>query len=121
MDPLIGSRSPTFSEDDVNVTPAVDTGESFLPDQHRIGIFWDMENVRVPRGFRAAEVNRLIREKLKPLVKAEKIKIAERRLYYDARKSSEMRTDREAFDMSGFTLVDCPTGSVACTGLPSQE
>lgn len=33
----------------------------------------------------------------------------EKRLYYDSRKTSEANTDRSNLDLSGFTLVDCPT------------
>ena len=77
-----------------------------LPANLLVGLFWDMENIRVPRGFCPRDASNMIRRKLSALGLQP---IAERRLYYDSRKSSEMRTDREAFDMSGFTLVDCPT------------
>lgn len=33
----------------------------------------------------------------------------EKRIYFDSRKASEIKTDRLNLDQSGFTLVDCPT------------
>jgi len=72
-----------------------------------VGIFWDYENVRIPKGFKASSVANKVRVAL-----AKHGQIKEQNLYYDSRKVSEERTDRESFDMSGWTLVDCPTRNV---------
>jgi hypothetical protein len=62
------------------------------------------ENVKVPRGYKTADAANAIRTAALPYGR-----IWEKRLYYDSRKATEVHTDRSNFDLSGFTLVDCPT------------
>jgi uncharacterized LabA/DUF88 family protein len=69
-----------------------------------IGLFWDYENIRIPKGFDTTTASNLIRENLLPFGR-----LCTRRLYYDSHKSSELSTDRMGLDNSGFTVVDCPT------------
>ena len=68
-----------------------------------VGIFWDYENVRVPRNKTTAGAVDAIRR-----LALEHGTVAEQRLYYDSRHETEQYTDRINLDMSGFTLVDCP-------------
>ena len=66
-------------------------------------IFWDFENVVVPNWCKASAAANAIREVVLPHGR-----ITERRLYYDSAKATSS-TDRIGLDLSGFTLVDCPT------------
>jgi hypothetical protein len=74
-------------------------------------IFWDYENVRLPKWVHTCEVASLLRNTVQS--SAERLgfrdhRIAERKVYYDSRKPSESTTDRQTLDSTGFTLVDCP-------------
>ena len=69
-----------------------------------IGVFWDYENVRVPKWCKTTDASNSIRAAV-----IHYGHISERRLYYDSKKESEVMTDRVNLDLSGFTLVDCPT------------
>ena len=69
-----------------------------------VGLFWDYENVRRPKSMDTYTVCSKLRDFF-----SKEGRLCERRLYYDSRKQTEIMTDREGFDMSGFTLVDCPT------------
>ena len=69
-----------------------------------VGVFWDYENVRIPREVRPSRAASAIRDAVLPFGQ-----IIERRIYYDSRKASELSTNRVCLDQSGFTLVDCPT------------
>jgi hypothetical protein len=64
----------------------------------------DYENVRIPRWCRTADAANAIRSAVIGYGR-----ISERRLYYDSKKASERNTDRVNLDLSGFTLVDCPS------------
>jgi hypothetical protein len=63
-----------------------------------------IENVKIPSGYRASEATNAIRS-----ATASYGRLWEKRLYFDSRKASEVKTDRLNLDLSGFTLVDCPT------------
>ena len=54
-----------------------------------IGVFWDYENVQIPRWCRATDVSNAIRAKLK-----EKGRIVERNLYCDSAKQQILRADK---------------------------
>lgn len=69
-----------------------------------VGLFWDYENIKRPRTVDTYTVCTRLRDHFRDAGR-----LCERRLYYDSRKQAEVATDREGFDMSGFTLVDCPT------------
>mmetsp|Transcript_11091 Transcript_11091/g.35232 ORF Transcript_11091/g.35232 Transcript_11091/m.35232 type:complete len:520 (-) Transcript_11091:197-1756(-) len=69
-----------------------------------VGVFWDFENVRIPRDFKASSVSAKIRDAL--LAHGH---IMEQNLYYDSRKTTEQNTDRVNLDSTGWHLVDCPT------------
>ena len=77
-----------------------------------IGIFWDYENVRVPRHLDVCDAWNCIRKAVdraaSDVAPAKHAIIAERRLYFDSRSPGELNTDRVKLDLSGFTLVDCP-------------
>ena len=75
-----------------------------LPPDVEVGVFWDFENVRIPSGFDATFAANKIRDAVLRYGR-----IVEQRLYFDSRKASEKGTDRVNLDLSGFTLVDCPT------------
>jgi len=82
------------------------------PKSMEIGIFWDYENVRVPRYVDVCDAWNFIRKAVdkaaSDVAPAKHPIIAERRLYFDSRSPGELNTDRVKLDMSGFTLVDCP-------------
>mmetsp|Transcript_41168 Transcript_41168/g.87694 ORF Transcript_41168/g.87694 Transcript_41168/m.87694 type:complete len:429 (+) Transcript_41168:50-1336(+) len=69
-----------------------------------VGIFWDGENVRVPRGYDVGRACNEIRNAVSMYGA-----IVEKSLYFDSRKDCESKTDRVHLDLSGFKLVDCPT------------
>mmetsp|Transcript_84922 Transcript_84922/g.274513 ORF Transcript_84922/g.274513 Transcript_84922/m.274513 type:complete len:305 (-) Transcript_84922:552-1466(-) len=87
------------SNEEVRASPPV-----VPPPMMDIGVFWDYENVRIPAGFKTATATTRILEALE----VHGI-IVERRLYYDSRKRTELKTDRVNLDSCGFSLVDCPT------------
>ena len=70
------------------------------------GLFWDYENIPLRAGQCAAHASNRLREICLGFGR-----LLERRVYHDPSKSSKhMRShNRRALDMSGFTLVDCPT------------
>mmetsp|Transcript_39063 Transcript_39063/g.129307 ORF Transcript_39063/g.129307 Transcript_39063/m.129307 type:complete len:407 (+) Transcript_39063:126-1346(+) len=74
-----------------------------LPPSVDVGVFWDFENVRIPKGFDPMCAGKMICDAV-----IQYGRIVEQRLYFDSRKPSEMGTDRLNLDHSGFTLVDCP-------------
>lgn len=67
-------------------------------------VFWDYENVRIPEWCPPGKISDGIREAVLPYGR-----IVERRLYYDPSKPSEQYLPRSHLDLSGFTLVDCPS------------
>ncbi|KAL3935069.1 MAG: hypothetical protein SGARI_003123 [Bacillariaceae sp.] len=69
-----------------------------------IAIFWDYENIRIPAWCPASTATEGIRNKV-----AKYGRIVEKRLYYDSRQPSEHAAPRAELDLSGFTLVDCPS------------
>jgi len=69
-----------------------------------VGIFWDLENVRIPKEVTASTVSSRLRHAILPFGK-----ILEQNLYYDSRKFTERATDRVSLDLTGWHLVDCPT------------
>ena len=69
-----------------------------------VAIFWDYENVRIPAWCPATAASEGIRNKV-----AKYGRIVEKRLYYDSRQPTEYMAPRSELDLSGFTLVDCPS------------
>src|SRR3569832_1418605 len=86
--------------------PAVTTSPFSLPDTGNtdVAVFWDFENVKIPEWCPAVKASDCLREKLLPFGR-----IVERKLYYDSSKKTEQFMDRSDLDLSGFTLVDCPS------------
>jgi len=72
-----------------------------VPPNVDVGVFWDLENVRIPKGFPASIASARMRE-----VVIDHGRIIERRVYFDSQRT---KMDRETLDQTGFTLVDCPT------------
>ena len=69
-----------------------------------VAVFWDFENVRLPAWCPATKAAEEIRNKV-----AKYGRIVEKRLYYDSRQPTELSAPRSDLDLSGFTLVDCPS------------
>mmetsp|Transcript_15099 Transcript_15099/g.23391 ORF Transcript_15099/g.23391 Transcript_15099/m.23391 type:complete len:460 (+) Transcript_15099:78-1457(+) len=69
-----------------------------------IAVFWDFENVRIPNWCPATAASECIRNKVSKYGR-----IVEKRLYYDSRQPAERSAPRSDLDLSGFTLVDCPS------------
>jgi hypothetical protein len=69
-----------------------------------VAIFWDYENVRIPAWCPPSTATEGIRNKV-----AKYGRIVEKRLYYDSRQPTEAAAPRAELDLSGFTLVDCPS------------
>eukprot|EP00579_Thalassiosira_antarctica_P004125 CAMPEP_0201904342 /NCGR_PEP_ID=MMETSP0902-20130614/55946_1 /ASSEMBLY_ACC=CAM_ASM_000551 /TAXON_ID=420261 /ORGANISM="Thalassiosira antarctica, Strain CCMP982" /LENGTH=476 /DNA_ID=CAMNT_0048438425 /DNA_START=48 /DNA_END=1478 /DNA_ORIENTATION=- len=69
-----------------------------------VAVFWDYENVRIPAWCPATAASEGIRNKV-----AKYGRIVEKRLYYDSRQPTEYMAPRSELDLSGFTLVDCPS------------
>ena len=69
-----------------------------------VAIFWDFENIKIPSGCTVPQASEALRNCL-----VQYGRIVERRLYYDSGKPTEMSLPRGDLDLSGFTLVDCPT------------
>jgi hypothetical protein len=69
-----------------------------------VAIFWDFENVRIPAWCPTSTATEGIRNKV-----AKYGRIVEKRLYYDSRQATEQAAPRAELDLSGFTLVDCPS------------
>ena len=72
-----------------------------------VAVFWDYENVRVPRNLEASQAAIAVQKAVLSLPNVRRI--MQRRLYYDARKPEEQATDRVGLSELGFTLVDCPS------------
>jgi uncharacterized LabA/DUF88 family protein len=77
-----------------------------LKTQHKgeIGIFWDYENTQVPDWCSAAKASECIRKHVEP-----RGRIIERKLYFDSSKTSQQPLEKSALDLSGFSLIDCPS------------
>lgn len=69
-----------------------------------VAIFWDYENVKIPAWCPATTASESIRNRV-----AKYGRIVEKRLYYDSRQPTESMAPRSDLDLSGFTLVDCPS------------
>ncbi|KAL7572294.1 hypothetical protein ACA910_017892 [Epithemia clementina (nom. ined.)] len=69
-----------------------------------VAVFWDYENVRIPAWCPATTAAEGIRNKV-----AKYGRIVEKRLYFDSRQPTEYMAPRSDLDLSGFTLVDCPS------------
>ncbi len=69
-----------------------------------VAVFWDYENVRIPAWCPATAAAEAIRNKI-----AKYGRIVEKCLYYDSRQPNELGAPRSDLDLSGFTLVDCPS------------
>ena len=72
-----------------------------------VAVFWDYENVRVPRGQEASHAAVAVQKAVLALPGVRRI--IRRCLYYDARKATEQATDRVGLSELGWTLVDCPS------------
>lgn len=69
------------------------------------GIFWDYENISLPRAMDGAEASNRLREVCLRACG----RLVERRVYHDPEKVNSVQPhNRSALDMAGFTLVDCP-------------
>lgn len=104
--PARGLRQPSAINEDAELP-----NESPLPiiDFPSVGpadvaIFWDFENVRIPEWCPVSTASEAIRSKV-----AKYGRIVEKRLYYDSRQPTELAAPRSELDLSGFTLVDCPS------------
>lgn len=96
------SRAGYRTASSVSESPVESRSQEFgNPD---VAIFWDAENVRVPKDWSAGLAANAIRSTLSDFGR-----LIERRYYYDSRKESEQRLDRASFDLGGFVLIDCPT------------
>ena len=69
-----------------------------------IGVFWDYENVQVPSNRKGSEASNAIRAELQS-----RGRIVQRQLYYDSGKQQLKSSVKSSLDLSGFSLVDCPT------------
>jgi uncharacterized LabA/DUF88 family protein len=76
-----------------------------------VGIFWDFENVRPPRGYSLAKAAKCLRSFL--LKQPNTRKIGPQYVYYDSRKISEQSTDRVGLSELGFHMIDCPSRSLS--------
>jgi NYN domain len=86
---------PTVSNESGPPPPSSQPLYFSLPDTGPtdVAVFWDFENVKIPEWCAATKASDCLREKLLPFGR-----IVERKLYYDS-----------DLDLSGFTLVDCPS------------
>ena len=108
------TRSPSFKTDqhkvmnsDTLIPPSGEASpETDFPTVGTadIAVFWDFENVRIPNWCPATAASEGIRNKLSKYGR-----IVEKRLYYDSRQPAERSAPRSDLDLSGFTLVDCPS------------
>lgn len=69
-------------------------------------VFWDLENIRVPRRVSASKASNAISVAIRETGYVRDI--VHKRCYYDSRHIMERNTDRTAIDMGGWTLCDCP-------------
>ena len=85
---------------------------------NEVGIFWDYENVSLPRGVEeaAAAAQRLAR-----LATTLGGRVVELRLYHDSEKPTLHKPHRAALERLGFTIIDCPTSDKkeASTHIPA--
>ncbi len=101
----MNSSNPMISQSGEAVSPIQPTSSVFpTVGAADIAVFWDFENVRIPKWCPASAASEGIRNKL-----AKYGRIVEKRLYYDARQPTERSVPRSDLDLSGFTLVDCPS------------
>lgn len=84
------------------ISPAGPHEAPFTPPDMEIGLFWDFENVHIPKGCDANTASTRLREAVQKFGY-----IVDKRLYYDSEK--ERSADRSGLQSSGFTLVDTPT------------
>ena len=84
--------------------PPLPTQQTSLSNE--VGIFWDYENVSLPRGVEeaAAAAQRLAR-----LASTLGGRVVELRVYHDSVKPTLHRPHRAALERLGFTIIDCPT------------
>lgn len=73
----------------------------------RVGIYWDYQNIRIPKGYATSNVINSIQQQL--VQQMPTCRFQEKRFYYDSRQHTESKTDRESIDLLGYTIVDCPT------------
>ena len=65
----------------------------------KVGIFWDYENVRIPRGSKGVKAI-LASNQITKSIQSKCIDgIESKRFYYDSKKLSEAGTDRENIDL----------------------
>jgi uncharacterized LabA/DUF88 family protein len=70
-----------------------------------VGLFWDYENLAVPRGHDASDASNRLRT-----LSLRFGQLVERKVYHDPSKiQSVAPQDRSRLDSAGFTLVECPT------------
>ena len=78
-----------------------------------IGIFWDYENIKIPKGLAPAEVVHVslrgVVQRLRATYAAPDYGAVEQRLYYDPLKQPMETTTRSHLDSCGFSILDCPT------------
>lgn len=105
---LLGERHLSSSESDPNNEEGLEKdGDNLkLPTvgPADVAIFWDYENVRIPNWCPPSTATEAIRNKI-----AKYGRIVEKRIYYDSRRPTELAAPRAELDLSGFTLVDCPS------------
>eukprot|EP00934_Nitzschia_sp_Nitz4_P005263 Nitzschia sp. Nitz4//scaffold105_size73764//1011//3347//NITZ4_005668-RA/size73764-augustus-gene-0.55-mRNA-1//-1//CDS//3329532423//5253//frame0 len=104
--PVVSSSSTTMQHNQLE-EPALASEESLDPfptvGTADVAIFWDSENVQIPRWCPASKASEGIRNSV-----AKFGRIVEKRLYFDSKR--ELSTfPRMELDLSGFTLVDCPS------------
>jgi hypothetical protein len=78
-----------------------------------IGIFWDYENIKIPKGLSATEVVHIalrdVVQRLRATFQAPAYGGVEQRLYYDPIKQPMELSTRSHLDSCGFSILDCPT------------
>ena len=73
---------------------------------NEVGIFWDYENVCLPRGVEEAAA---VAQRLARFANTLGGRVVELRLYHDSTKPTLHRPHRAALERLGFTIIDCPT------------
>ena len=113
-----GTQLPLALEQQYNYTPALMSSDTLISQSEEktpitefpsvgtadIAVFWDFENVRIPNWCPPTAASESIRNKLSKYGR-----IVEKRVYYDSRQPAERAVPRSELDLSGFTLVDCPS------------
>ena len=102
--PVRRTRSHDRSPHSHSPPPPLLTQQTSLSNE--VGIFWDYENVSLPRGVEeaAAAAQRLAR-----LASTLGGRVVELRVYHDSVKPTLHRPHRAALERLGFTIIDCPT------------